>query len=122
MAKRGRKGKRKGRRSKRSRKVGRRLRGHKFGIAESLGGAKMALDLAGSQTGTNVWSTIKNPSRAAAKITVDQAWPDIKANASPFLVGVIISNANKLPFVGKMLSGPKRKIDAVTKKWLGMRL
>jgi len=38
------------------------------------------------------------------------------------LLGIVISNADQLPFIGKLLAKPKHKLDRISKKLVGMRL
>ena len=118
--KKGKKGKKKGRSRKSAPKRRGKLRGHKFGVAESLGAAKTAIDVA-----PEVWPyakrVAKNPSLDNLNTGLTETWNSLKNKSTPLIVGVAISNADKLPFVGKLLSGPKHKVDAVARKWLGMK-
>ena len=115
------KGKKKGRSRKSAPKRRGKLRGHKFGIAESLGAAKTAIDVA-----PDAWPAVKEvlkaPTLRGANRAASEVWDSLKDKGTPLITGVVISNMDKLPFVGKMLSGPKRTLDAVARKWLGMKV
>ncbi len=108
-------GKRKG--AKRSR-----LTGHKFGIAESLGMAKTALDVGSSVAGPAIKMAITQPSIMNAKMAASVTAAETRRRASPAIAGIVISNCDQLPFIGRALRGPKRKADRVMKKWTGMPL
>ena len=125
MAKRGRKGrkgKRKGRKSY-GKKRRSKLSGHQFGIAESLGILKTGLDVASNPSvGSAVKATLAQPSIPGARMTAIALWDNTKRASAPALTGIVVSNADKLPFIGKILAKPKHKIDRVAKKWVGMKL
>ena len=124
MAK-GRKGKKgKGRRryyGKKNKSGGR--RGHQFGIAESLGLAGAALTIAANPSVvSSVKGTISHPTMAGAKMTGQALWAGAKLAAAPAVTGILISNANAIPFVGRLVARPKAKVDRVVKKYTGMKL
>ena len=112
------KGKRRG--GKKS-KVVRHAKKHKPGMAESLGLLATGLQVAKSEA-PNVKATIKQPTMANIEYTLRHSWDSAKANAEPALVGIVISNADKLPVIGKMLRPLKRKADRIMKSYTGMGL
>ena len=122
MAK-GKKGKKKGHKKggKKKGKGYRRLKGHQFGVAESLGLGKTALDMAPSMW-ADAKTVIATPSVDNVKGTINHIIRDAKAYGDVALLGIVISNADKLPFIGKLLAKPKHKLDRISKKLVGMRL
>lgn len=118
--KKGKKGKRKGGQRK-SKKAVRRVKSHKPGAAETVGvlwtGGKVAI--AAVPSGKYL---LANPNMGAVEGMAKNIWNTAKANAEPAIVGILISNANKLPIIGKPLAPFKRKLDVVFKQWFGMRL
>ena len=46
----------------------------------------------------------------------------VKREATPAVLGLVISNIGAIPIFGKLFSKPKRRLDRVSKKYLGMRL
>jgi len=107
-----------------------RVRGHKFGIAESLGLTKAAYDVGmtpvsvfgGKSVAGSVIHVITHPSTDAVKFLVNAAVQATKEKGQPAVVGIIISNSDKLPFIGKLLAPSKHKVDRVVRKYTGMGL
>ena len=122
MKKKGKKGKKKGgyRRKQKKSKV-RRMQGHKFGVAESLGLAKTGLDMAPSMY-ADLKTTIATPSVDNVKGSINHIVRDAKQYGGTAILGIVVSNCDKLPFIGKLLAKPKHKLDRISKKWVGMRL
>jgi len=117
------KGKRRGGKRKGKKKGRGRARGHQFGIAESLGLAKTVFEVETNTTTSSLQKAfIKNPSVASFKAALESTVAATKDNASTAVLGIVVSNADKLPFVGKLLAKPKHKLDAITRKMVGMRL
>jgi hypothetical protein len=54
----------------------------------------------------------------AVKATADV----VKREATPAVVGLVISNIDAIPVIGKMLSPVKRRADRLSRKFLGMKL
>ena len=118
MAKKKRKGSRK--RGKKS-KVSRRIKKHKPGVAESIGLLATGLEVGKASAG-NIKATLKAPSVANFEYTLKGVWDSTKANAGPALTGIVISNVDKLPIVGKMVRPLKKKADRILKSYTGMGL
>ena len=122
MGKKGRKGKKRRASRKGAKRRGGR-KAYKYGIAETLGIAKTALDVASNPSvGTAFKSTLAHPSLAGAKTSAVVVWDATKMSATPAITGIIISNADKLPIVGKMLAPAKHKLDSVSRKYLKMKV
>jgi len=115
------KGKRRGGKRKGKKKGRGKLKGHQFGVAESLGLAKTGLDMAPSMW-ADAKTTITTPSVANVKGSISHIVRDAKQYGDVALFGIVISNADKLPFIGKLLAKPKHKLDRIAKKLVGMRL
>jgi len=114
------KGKRRG--GKRKAKKGyRRLKGHQLGVAESLGLAKTGLDMAPSMY-ADAKTVIATPSVDNVKGSISHIVRDAKQYGGVALLGIVISNADQLPFIGKLLAKPKHRLDRVAKKLVGMRV
>ena len=115
------KGKRRGgkRTSKKSR-VSRKL--SKPGLAETLGILKTGIDMAGSRTGADVKGLYHNPNLGNVKILAGSAVADVKQYGGSAVVGLIVSNIEVIPIVGKLAAPVKRRADRILKKWIGMKL
>jgi len=121
MGKKGKKGKKKGgyRRKQKKGRVSRKL--SKPGAAESLGILWTAFN---TETSPGLIGAQKAGFKSvdgfkyAVKATADV----VKRESTPAVVGLVISNIDAIPIFGKLLSKPKRRLDRVSKKYLGMRL
>jgi hypothetical protein len=114
------KGKRRG--GKRKSKGVRRMKAHKPGLAETLGVLKTVYDVEDADTFAWQKAAILHPSRAQFQGALDRTVQGVKDHGGPAIGGIIISNADKLPVVGKMVAPMKRKLDRIAKSYIGMRL
>jgi hypothetical protein len=124
--------KNKGKGTRRSKGKGHRRFGKpKPGLAESLGIAKSAIDVAVSPSpaGNALLAydakVLMHPSGYSAsdwKYIMNANINAVKANAMPAVMGVVISNCDSIPFIGKLLAKPKRKIDRIAKRYTGFDL
>ena len=114
-----RKGKRKGYRGKKSKARG--VKRHKPGLAESVGIAATALKVGKTAVPEGV-ALIKHPSTAGLETWATNAWYNTKQNSEPAIVGILVSNADKIPIIGRMVRPTKRKMDKILKSYTGMGL
>jgi len=115
------KGKRRG--GKKRKKGGYRVKKHKPGIAETLGILKSVFDI---ETSDDVFAVqrdvILRPSVAQMQMAVDRTVTATKNNAGPAILGIVVSNVDKLPIIGRPVAPLKHKLDRILKAWIGMRL
>ena len=115
------KGKRRGGKRKGKKKGRGKLKGHQFGVAESLGLAKTGLDMVPS-----AWADAKTvfatKSMTDVQGSINHIVRDAKQYGGTAILGIVVSNCDQLPFIGKLLAKPKHKLDRISKKLVGMRL
>jgi len=120
MTKKGKKGKRKGGKRKSTKgRVSRKL--SKPGAAESLG---LLITAFNTETSPGLLGAQKAGFKSvegfkyAVKATADV----VKRESTPAIVGLVISNIDAIPVIGKMLRPVKRRADRLSRKFLGTKL
>ena len=109
-----RKGKKKGRVSRKTKKPG---------LAETLGILKSVYDTEMEGTLMTLQkNAILHPSKASLSTAVNSSVAMAKLHTGPAIVGVVVSNIDIIPIVGKMARPLKTRADRIMKRFTGMKL
>jgi hypothetical protein len=119
-------GKRRGGKKSKKGRVSRKL--SKPGVAETLGVMKSVYDVESTDSygmslaGRQLYAVRTLGKNGQGKLAMDETVAAAKAHAGPALVGLLVSNVEVIPLVGKMARPFKRRVDRILKKWVGMKL